>query len=268
VVKYCIVFLFFLLFLFTAAVDYERSFKSVVHKKPPERIVALAPSISELLYHIGAGDRVIARSRYAEYPPDVLELPSVGGLLDINYDAIMRLMPDLVIVSDIQSDVAERLRKLGINTLMVNHQTFDGVLVSFSEIGNLLDVDTSLIVSDMLSSVEAVASRTKGFEGNRRAAVVVARDGGKVIVAGDDGYYSKIFDMLGVVNPYSEYAAYISISAESLKWAKLDKMPELLYTGEDVDDVCIISGSYGYTPGPRFVNLFERLARCLYPEFF
>ncbi|MFT7195443.1 MAG: vitamin B12 transport system substrate-binding protein, partial [Rheinheimera aquimaris] len=62
-----------------------------------QRIIALAPHITEMLYAIGAGDRLVAVSDYSDYPEQAAELPSVANYASINIEAVLALQPDLVI---------------------------------------------------------------------------------------------------------------------------------------------------------------------------
>ena len=64
----------------------------------PRRIISLVPAVTEMLYEIGAGPRVVAVSSYDTYPPEVRDLPNVGALLDPNVERILSLRPDLVVV--------------------------------------------------------------------------------------------------------------------------------------------------------------------------
>jgi iron complex transport system substrate-binding protein len=65
----------------------------------PERMVSLAPNVTEILFAIGAGDRVVGVTRFCNYPPQVAQLPKVGGYTDISVEAVLALSPDLVIAS-------------------------------------------------------------------------------------------------------------------------------------------------------------------------
>ena len=62
---------------------------------PPQRIVSLAPSLTETLFALGLGERVVGVTRYCAHPPEALELPKIGGYLDPSYEALLSLQPDL-----------------------------------------------------------------------------------------------------------------------------------------------------------------------------
>ena len=73
------------------------------------RIVSLVPAVTEMLYAIGAGPKVVAVSSYDTYPPEVKRLPNVGALLDPNVERILSLKPDLVVVYGSQDDLKQQL---------------------------------------------------------------------------------------------------------------------------------------------------------------
>ena len=87
----------------------------------PQRIISLAPSITETLFAIDAGDRVIAVTDYCQYPAKVKNLPKVGGYLDPNLEQIVRLQTDMVILLERQHALKKQLQQLGIQTLSIDN---------------------------------------------------------------------------------------------------------------------------------------------------
>ena len=99
---------------------------------PPACIISLAPSITEILFSLGLGDRVAGVTRFCDYPPEALEKAEVGGYFDINYEAVLALEPDLAIHLSEHDDARTRLGNLGIPTLAVDHRRVEGILESIS----------------------------------------------------------------------------------------------------------------------------------------
>lgn len=92
--------------------------RRVAYGQDAWRIVSLAPNVTEMLYFLGLGERVSGRSTFCDYPPPVLELPSVGGLVDTSLERIVGLKPDLVVAYQGNSlELVEQLRRLGIEVL-------------------------------------------------------------------------------------------------------------------------------------------------------
>jgi ABC-type Fe3+-hydroxamate transport system substrate-binding protein len=102
------------------------------------RIISLAPSITEILFALDEEDRVVGVTRYCDYPPGALDKSRVGGYYDINYEALLSLEPDLVILLVEHTDAMKRLDELGIGTLPVDHSRVTGILDSITAIGERL----------------------------------------------------------------------------------------------------------------------------------
>jgi iron complex transport system substrate-binding protein len=76
------------------------------------RIVSLAPALTEAIYALGLGDHVVAVSRFCDYPPEVKDLPKVGGLADVDVEAVIRRVPDMVVLPPAQAHLRETLLRL------------------------------------------------------------------------------------------------------------------------------------------------------------
>ncbi|HCD04827.1 MAG TPA: ABC transporter substrate-binding protein, partial [Methylophaga sp.] len=105
----------------------------------PQRIISLAPSITETLFAIDAGDRVIAVTDYCQYPAKVKNLPKVGGYLDPNLEQIVRLQTDMVILLKRQHALKKQLQQLGIQTLSIDNSSLAGIRNSIRDIAAALD---------------------------------------------------------------------------------------------------------------------------------
>src|SRR5438132_12738989 len=102
----------------------------------PQRIVSLSPSVTEILYGIGAWPQVIAVSQFCTYPEDVKNKPRVNGWDKTNLEQVMALKPDFVIGVDAQEPfLRDKLTGLGVRSLFVKSQTLGDVLTSIGEIG-------------------------------------------------------------------------------------------------------------------------------------
>ena len=91
------------------------------------RIVSMSPSITETLFALGLGERVVGVTRYCNYPPEAKALPQIGGWLDPSYEAIVALRPDLIVTREGSDQSTATLRQLGLDTLVV-HRVLDDVL--------------------------------------------------------------------------------------------------------------------------------------------
>jgi iron complex transport system substrate-binding protein len=101
----------------------------------PKRIVCLVPSMTEVLFAIGSGDEVVGVSSYDRFPPEVMSKPRVGALIDPDFERILSLKPDLVIVYATQNDLIDRLRRVGIAMFVSKHAGLGDVTASIREVG-------------------------------------------------------------------------------------------------------------------------------------
>src|SRR4051812_16039454 len=97
----------------------------------PQRIVSTAPSITELLYALGLGGRVVGVTRFDRYPPEALSKPKIGDYTSPNLEAIASLRPDLVIIQTNPVRLAEKLQSLRLKVLEVDQENLAKLYNSF-----------------------------------------------------------------------------------------------------------------------------------------
>lgn len=191
-------------------------------KAAPQRIISLAPSVTETLFALGLGDRVIAVSDFCTYPPEVAELPRVGDFFNPNLEAIIRLNPDLVILLESSADFYHRLTALKIPALMVRQESVEDILASFTQIGKACGAEEA---SDRLT--ESVGQALKeGMidvpEADRKTVLIaVGHEPGpngyqNVFIAGRDGYYDRLVWAAGGKNVYDGAVKYPQLSREGI----------------------------------------------------
>ncbi len=94
----------------------------------------MAPSLTETIYALGLGDRLVGATRYCLYPPEARAIPKVGGFLDPNFEAIIALKPDLVILLTEHERTLPGFQKLGLETHVVCHKNMAGIIDSLRSI--------------------------------------------------------------------------------------------------------------------------------------
>ncbi len=103
-----------------------------------ERVLSLAPSTTEFVFALGAGDRLVGRSDACDFPPAAAAVPSVGTLFPPSYERILATRPDLVLMIDGNADVRRRLTAHGLPVVVVQPKTLDGILDATGRLGRLL----------------------------------------------------------------------------------------------------------------------------------
>ncbi len=140
---YSYAFIGLLFFSFTAQALSVRddAGRDVVLEQPARRIVTLAPHLTELLFSLNVGDRIIATVAYSDYPPAALSIPRIGGAEDISAEVILTLQPDLVVAWDKGSpaEVLALLESLDVVVYWASTQTLVGVAKTLSDLAVLTD---------------------------------------------------------------------------------------------------------------------------------
>ncbi len=107
------------------------------------KIISLAPSNTEILFALGLGKEIIATTKYCDFPDDAKYKPKIGGWLDINFEKLQKLKPDVVFTSNfLQSEIVERLHNLKLNIVHVNPINLDEVYESILTIGEATNHST------------------------------------------------------------------------------------------------------------------------------
>ncbi|MCS7305569.1 MAG: helical backbone metal receptor [Thermoguttaceae bacterium] len=262
-----------------------------------QRIVSLAPSITETLFIMGLGDRVVGVSRFCDWPPEVAHRPQVGGLFDPNLEQILRLEPDLVVGLQGQPDTLWPIRKLGLPLVVVDHRSIDGLLESIGLLGRVCGrpSEAERLLEDIRQRLQAVSLRISGRV-RPKVLVCVQRNVGtgrieNVYISGREGHLGRIVQLAGgeSVVP-STWAAFPMVSAESLLRLDPDVILDLVpgfcsqrLSREQIladwqslaglravreGRVYVLDEDFVFRPSPRFILLVEKLAPLLHPEAF
>ena len=261
----------------------------------PERIISMAPSVTEVLFALEQGDKVVGVTRYCDYPPEALEKTAIGGFLDPNYEAVVALKPDLVVLLPIHTDAQLRMEQLGIRTLTVEHRTLDGILESITIIGDASGSRSE--AESMLADIRTRMSHIEKITDNLPRPTILLSAGrgmgtGKleeVYVAGKNQWYDEVITLAGGRNAFTdETIQFPALSGEGLYRLNpdviIDMAPDLAGLGLtrqevirewDVMDKCsavinnrvyVLDGDYTTIPGPRFIQVIEDVARVLHPD--
>jgi len=170
----------------------------------PARIVSTSPSITETLFALGLGDRVVGVSTYCRYPEIVKTLPKVGSFLHPNAEVITRLRPDLVIVHAGPHDVVRQLGAVGIQSVVVESGTLANVFSSIREIGVPAGAGdrTEQLVAELQRRLDRVRAEVAG-RARKRVLIIVGRRSGTLtdlVGVGRGSYLSDLVDVAGGVN--------------------------------------------------------------------
>ncbi|HEY0380597.1 MAG TPA: helical backbone metal receptor [Candidatus Elarobacter sp.] len=184
---------------------------------PPQRIVSLVPSMTEDLFAVGAGDRVVGVSSYTDYPPRAKRLPVVATFASVATERIVALHADLAIGIDSQDRLAGDLRRAGIPVLLLHDDTYDDIFRNLVTIGA-----TTGHRAEANAIVNRLHARTAGLVRSvkrrvRRPNVFVVLGVAPVFTVGKGSYIATLIEMAGGRNAAADVnAPYARYSAEAL----------------------------------------------------
>ncbi|MFP3869928.1 MAG: ABC transporter substrate-binding protein [Syntrophobacteria bacterium] len=253
-----------------------------------KRIVSLAPSITEIVFALGSGDRLVGVTRFSNYPPQTAALPKVGSYVQPSIEKILTLCPDLVIgIRDGNPKiVVDRLGQLGVPTYVVNPKSLDGVIRTINNIGRVIHAEPAAIelTGQMSRRIRRVQRRVS--DNPKRA--VFFQIGVEPIVSGGRGtFIDVLIRTAGGINVAGEMTAYPHLSVEQVLAAR----PEVIFITSMArqqtfyqmkrfwqqwpglpavknDRIHIIDSDLCDRPSPRIVEGLEMLARLIHPERF
>ncbi|MCD6425380.1 MAG: ABC transporter substrate-binding protein [Anaerolineales bacterium] len=267
--------------------------KQVTLDQPAEKIVTLSPPITEMLYAIGAGDQVVARDSFSDYPEAALSLPDIGGgFAEYDLETIISLKPDLVIAGGINTaELVQSLEDMGLTVYyLANPSDLEGTFASIETLGVLSDHENQAkeLVSGLRSRVDAVSTILEGVEEKPTVYYELdATDAAKPYTPGPNTFYTSMIEMAGGENVGEKL---------EFEWAQIS-LEQLLI--EDPDHILLGDAMWGITPesvaeragwgsltavangsvlpfddnliariGPRQVDGLEALAKILHPDLF
>lgn len=208
---------------------------------PATSVVALTASDCEILYAIGAGDTLVGRGEYCDYPDEVADVPAVQSGSETNLEQIIALEPQVLIMSTMaQTDEqVASLEAAGITVVVSDAQDIDGVYTAINMIGTLTGKtdEAAAVVADMQQTFANVAEEAAGYEGKTVYFEVSPLEYG-LWTAGTGTFMNEIAEMLGMTNIFADLSGWAEISEEQV----LERNPDIIVT---------ITMYYGEGPTPE-----------------
>lgn len=258
-----------------------------------KRIVTLAPSIAETTHVLGLTPRIVAVSQFTQYPQALSRLPQVGGLLDLNIEAITAMKPSLVIGLEEQRPALDKLNAIGLPVLTVDQRRTAGIFQSMQRIAGRCDLGNraEVVSTTLRSGIQRLKSEWAGRAPVPTLVVVTGKSEAyildRVYVSGRDGFYSDLLEMAGGRNVYAgDTGTFSAISAEQLIRLAPEAIVEVLFdAGAEIDPsavaavwdkfptlpavrnkrILVLNHYEDTIPGPRFLLTAERIQRFLHP---
>ncbi|MFH1328097.1 MAG: cobalamin-binding protein [Candidatus Bathyarchaeota archaeon] len=257
---------------------------------PPQRIVSLAPSNTEILFAIGAGPQVVGVDAYSDYPSEVAELPKVGGFGMISIETVISLNPDLILATGgVQLPYVEQLSALGYPVVALDPTDIDGVIDNVILVGTVTgNVEgANEVAQSMRSKISWVEDRVAA-ESNYTPRVYFELWHDPYMSFGPGTWVDEIITKAGGTNLfYDSVSTYPVVNSETI----IDRNPEFIILqshssgGSSVEEVKaragwnlldavqnnrihIVDENLFLRPGPRITDGLFTLTSILHPEIF
>jgi iron complex transport system substrate-binding protein len=268
---------------------------AVLSAAPPERIVSTAPSITELLYALGLGNRVVGVTRFCRYPPEAQLKPKIGDYTSPNLEAIAALRPDLVIIQTNPIHLADQLARLKLRVLEIDQENIAAIYKSIHDVGAATGTEhAAMQLSDsILDGLGKIRNRVAALP-RVRMMFVIGRSPNRLdglVVAGRASYLNEVIEIAGGENVFRDaIAGYPEVSLEEV----MARNPEVIVDMGDMSDtvgvteehkrsvialwnriptlaavkqhhVFAVASDAFVVPGPRVIEAAKAFAELLHP---
>ena len=287
--KKSLVVLFVLLLLSYVVSGFSRT---VIAQTPPQRIISLIPSTTEMLFAMGAGPRVVGVGNFDRYPPEAMTRAKVGGLIDPDVERIISLKPDLVVVYGTQTDLRTQLGRANIPMFLYQHAGLPDITTTIRELGARVgSVQESQALADRIEAEIADVRKRVAGRPRPRTLLVFGRDAETlrgIYASGAIGFLHDMLEAAGGNNVFSDVTRQsiqttselavarapdviievgidtASASGRNLRaWDSLASIPAVRNKR-----IYQLRGDGMMNPGPRISASVRRVAEVLHPDAF
>ena len=266
--------------------------EEITLEEPAQRVVSLAPSNTEILFAIGAGDQVVGRDDFSDYPEEAEAVESIGSTFgELNAEAIVGLEPDLVLAAEITPpEHISTLEDLGLTVFVINNPLdFEGLFANLQTVATLTGHgdETQAMVQDFQARVEAVQDAVDGAEPVSMFYEIDGSDPDAPWTVGRGTFQNYVFELAGGGNIAADLDGYAQLSLEEIVvrdpeviifasgplvpttveslserpgWGDISAVQEGRVHGVNTDLLDL--------PGPRLVLGLETVAEILHPDRF
>ncbi len=261
----------------------------------PKRIISLAPSITETIFAVGAGEQLVAVTDFCQFPQQAQDLPSIGGYLDPSLSQIVAHQPDLVIMLDRQQTLNRQLQQLGIRTLLIDNARLDGIINGILEIGAASgqQQQAQTLYNQLQRQITEVKQQVADQPRKDTLLAIAHYTNSEqldlVYIAGQQDFYNDILQLAGGRNVYQDKRLKVpAVSLEGLLRMNpeviIDIFPDASAHQADLQKVRqqwqqltpvtaikqrqihFIEADYATVPGPRIIQLLADIAKLLHPD--
>ena len=256
----------------------------------PQRIVSHVPSITETIFALGLGEKVVGVSDYCDYPEEAKSKPSIGNYFDPSIENIVALDPDLVL-SDGHSESVKGLDSLGITYMVIDPKDMDGIFKDIELLGKITgtEKEAEKLIKDIQKRISYVIARVEDAPRPKVFYIIDAVDLNNPWTAGPGSFIGSLITIAGgenigaeALSPWAQFSIEQIVSSDPeiiilpAKHGTSFTSPEVLMehpawgetTAVKQGRIYFIDGDLVDRTGPRVVDGLEELARIIHPELF
>jgi len=264
----------------------DQTDREIALPKRPDRVISLAPSITEIVFAIGAQPKLVARTTACDYPAEVAKVPAVEVYPNLDLEQLKAQQPELLLATDeiFSPDDLQMMERLGLPIYLQHFDSLADVYEGIRDLGQLLEVGARANeIADSLQALEQRIRDSTDHQVKYRTMILISND--PLMVAGGGGYLNRLIEAAGGVNAFAQVEqAYFNTTVEQILKMQpevliipsrrpnvyaelLNQYPPLYNTPADVNkQVHIIDPDLIYRPGPRLLQGLLEMTNMLHAK--
>ena len=253
--------------------------KTITFESPPERIVSFMASNTEILFHLGLGDRVVAVDDFSDHPEEVQGLPKLGDAFGVNYELIVNMSADVVVTAAYNTDMIDYLEGIDQKVVATGATTVEDVYSDMELLGEMCGIGNEAkdMADAMRGQMDEITEETRGLsEEDRPKVLYVVSTYQGIWTTGGETFQNTLLTNAGGNNIASEKTGWVSLSEEEILAAD----PEVIIATETVrsgleetlekeswseisavknDNIFYVDDNIMSRPGPRVIEAQDTL---------
>lgn len=259
---------------------------SFLFKNPPQRIITLAPNLTEFIYDLGLDKFLVGNTTYCDYPDEANTKEKVGDLITFNFEKILSLKPDLIFIT-VEGNTKEtydKFRELGLNVFVSNPRNFIGIKKTYLDIAKIFGIKekAKLRIEEWNATISEIKEATDTLN---KPTMYCAVELKPIMVAGKNTFINEIIEICGGKNLAASLKQnYPVLSREEILRSNPDYLLFTAHLNDKVENiintypewkflkavkngnVLLLDRNLFGRPGPRFVEAVETLFKLLHPQ--
>ncbi len=261
----------------------------VTIKEAPQRIVSLAPAVTETLFALGLGDKLVGVTNYCDYPAEAKTKPKVGGFSTPSAELVVAAKPDLVLATTINENYVPQLEQAGLTVVTIESLNLEQVLENIRLIGQVTGASDAAnnLTADMQKRIDSITTKVSGLPDEQKPAVYFEIWPDPLTTGGSKSFVNSLITMAGGKNIAGDVEQdWVNLSPEMVL-ARDPKVAILCHHGSSLQTVEQFKSRKGWEQvsaiknnriglvsdentvvrtGPRVVEGFEYIARLIHPD--